>query len=334
MPPHNAMTDGAVFDDATMLALLAPEYRAYVERLRAVPGLSLDQLSVPEARELMRQMQPAGLPHGTVAVERHSVDKFSVVVLRPVHLNGILPAIVYYHGGGWVLGDFDTHARMVAEVALRAQSAVVFVEYRRAPEAPFPQPLEDCYDALAWVAAQGPSLGLDPARLVVAGDSAGGNLAAAMALLAARRGGPQIRLQALLYPVTNCDFSTGSYRRFASGLNLDLAAMRWFWNHYLPQPALRNDPLAAPLLALPEELTNLPPALVITAEADVLCDEGEAYARKLAQAGVPVASVRFAGVLHAFMMIDELAHTPQAKAAMDLLVSEIRKAVAGEVVSK
>ena len=313
-------------DKQSMLTLLAPEYRAYIERLRAEGGRPLDQLSVAEARTLMREMQTAGLPPGTVTTETHRVDDFTVQIVRPAGIEGALPVVVYYHGGGWVLGDFDTHARMIADLAVTARAAVVFVEYARAPEAPFPVPLEQCYRALTWVATQPPSLGLDTQRISVAGDSAGGNLAAAVALLSIRRGGPQICLQALLYPVTDCDFSTASYRDFESGLNLDLPAMRWFWDHYIADPAQRTQPLASPLRASVEELRSMPPALVITAECDVLRDEGEAFARKLAQAGVVVAAVRFAGVLHGFMLIDELADSTQAASAMDLLAMHLTKA--------
>lgn len=194
---------------------------------------------------------------------------------------------------------------------------------REPPETRFPAALEQCYRALAWTAEQGPSAGLDGARPIVAGDSAGGNLAAAVALLAARRGGPEIRLQALLYPVMDCDFTTASYRDFGAGLNLDGAGMRWFWDRYLPDPALRMDPLASPLRASPAELAKMPPALVITAECDVLREEGEAFARRLASAGVPVAAARFPGTLHGFMMIDQLAQSTQALAAMDLLCAQM-----------
>lgn len=226
-------------DDSTMLSMLAPEYRAYIEKLRAENGPALDQLTVADARKLMREMQPAGLPQGAVAATLHRVDDFGVRIVKPVNLEGPLPIVVYYHGGGWVLGDFDTHARMVATIAVAARCAIVFVEYDCAPEAPFPQPLEQCYRALTWAAKEGSALGLDPDCICIAGDSAGGNLAAAVALLASQRRGPQIYLQALLYPVTDCHFSTASYGDFESGLNLDLPAMRWFWNHYVPNAAQR-----------------------------------------------------------------------------------------------
>lgn len=314
-------------DDRTMLGMLAPDSRAYIERLRAEGGPALDQLSVTEARKRMREMQTAGLPPGAVTTSHHCVDNFTVQIVRPAGVEGSLPIVIYCHGGGWVLGDFETHARMIAAVAVAARCAIVFVEYARAPEARFPLSLEQCYRALTWIAGEGSALGLDPGCISVAGDSAGGNLAAAVALLASRRGGPRIRLQALFYPVTDCDFTAGSYRDFETGLNLDMAAMHWFWNHYLPDAAERAQPLASPLRISPDEMRDLPPALVITAQCDVLRDEGEAYARKLAQAGVPVTAVCFSGVLHAFMMIDELATSSQALEAMNLLAMHLRKAI-------
>jgi acetyl esterase len=313
-------------DDREMLAMLAPEYRAYVEWLRAQGWPPLDKHTVPDARARMRQMQQGDVSGYAVCVERHAIDAFSVQIVRPSGVEGPLPVIVYYHGGGWVLGDFDTHGRMAREIAVQSRAAVVFVEYARAPEAQFPVALEQCYRAVTWVAEQGSAVGLDAARIAVAGDSAGGNLATAVAMLAVERGGPQIRLQALLYPVTDCGFTTRSYRDFESGLNLDAPAMRWFWNHYAPDEAARTQPLASPLRASLDRLNGLPSALVITAECDVLRDEGEAYARKLASAGVPVTAVRFSGVLHAFMMVDQLAQERQAASAMRLLATELRQA--------
>jgi acetyl esterase len=311
--------------DGEMQALLTPECRAYIEWLRAQGWPPLDQYSVPDARSRMRKMQTGSLP-AAVAAERHTLNGFSVLILRPVHAEGPLPAILYYHGGGWVMGDCDTHARMAGELALQAGAAVVFVEFARAPESRFPLPLDHCYRALKWVAEQGGSIGIDATRLALAGDSGGGTLAAGVAMLAARRGGPAIRLQALLYPITDCDFNTGSYRDFESGLNLDLRTMRWFWNHYLPDAEMRAQPLASPVRATRDELKHLPPALVITAECDVLRDEGETFARKLADAGVPTSAVRFGGVLHGFMVIDQLANERQALSAMALLATQLRHA--------
>ncbi len=314
-------------DDAVLLAMLAPDYRAAIERQRTAGDPALAGLSPAEARDYMRSGQTADISAFPVIAERHAANGVPAFILRPSGANGPLPVILYLHGGGWVLGDVDTHARMIREVVVQTQAALVFVDYARAPEAPFPRPLEDCYHALTWIAEHGRALSLDPARIAVAGDSAGGNLAAALGLLSARRRGPRLCFQALLYPVTDADFTTASYRDFAQGLNLDLAAMQWFWSHYLPDPALRADPLASPLRASADELSQLPPALVITAECDVLRDEGEAFARRLADGGVPVASVRYGGVLHGFMVDDELAQTPQARSAIALLAAHLREAL-------
>jgi acetyl esterase len=313
-------------DDKEMLAMLLPEYRAYVEWLRAQGWQPLDRLSVPDARARMLETHQGDESAYAVSVERHEIADFSVHVVKPLSVLGPLPAVVYYHGGGWVMGDFDTHGRMVREIAVQSGAAVVFVEYVRSPEVRYPVPLEQCYRAVTWIVEQGNAVGLDAARIAVAGDSAGGNLAAAVALLTARHGGPKIALQALLYPILDCDFTTASYRDFESGLNLNAAGMRWFWNHYAPDEAARLDPLASPSRASLDELKNMPRALVITAECDVLRDEGEAFARKLAAAGVAVTAVRFSGVLHAFMVLNQLARERQAKSAMRLLAAELRHA--------
>lgn len=307
-----------------MHPFLTPAYRAYMERQVAAGGRTLASLTVDEARQLMRDMQTADVSAYAVTAERHKVGDFAVEVLRPVGAPGPLPVVLYLHGGGWVLGDAQTHARMMREIVAQSRAAVVFVEYGCAPEFPFPLPLEHCYQALEWVAAKGRQLELKPSRIAVAGDSAGGNLTAALALLAKERNGPAICLQALLYPVTDCDFSTGSYEEFSSGLNLDRETMQWFWDRYVVDEEARKDPLASPLRASRDALQGLPRALVITAECDVLRDEGEAYGRRLAEAGVPVTSVRFGGTLHGFMLIDELAGDAQAVWAMQLLSAQLR----------
>lgn len=309
-----------------MHELLAPAYRAYMERQIAAGGPTLASLTVDEARQLMRDMQTADVSTYAVTVERHEVGDFAVEVLRPAGAQGPLPVVLYLHGGGWVLGDAHTHARMMREIVAQSKAAVAFVEFGCAPEFPFPFPLEHCYQALEWVATNGASLGMEPSRIAVAGDSAGGNLTAALALLAKERKGPAICLQALLYPVTDCDFTAGSYEEFRSGLNLDRETMQWFWDRYVADAEARKNPLASPLRASGDALQGLPPALVITAECDVLRDEGEAYGRRLAEAGVPVTSARFAGALHGFMMIDELATDAQAVGAMQLFVAQLRHA--------
>jgi acetyl esterase len=254
-------------------------------------------------------------------VEPHSIPggpdgTVSITVVRPVDANGHLPTVVYTHGGGWVLGNFATHERLVRDLTTRTSAAFVFVNYSRSPEARFPRAIEEVYATVRWVAAYGAELGLDGSRLAVAGDSVGGNMTAAVTLLAKERGGPAIRYQALLYPVTNAAFDTESYEQFAEGPWLTRKAMQWFWDAYLPDASRRSAATASPLQATPEQLRGLPPALVITDEADVLRDEGEAYGRKLSQAGVDVTAVRYEGVFHDFMMLNALAETNATRDAI------------------
>ena len=223
--------------------------------------------------------------------------------------------MLYIHGGGWVFGDSQTHDRLIREIAVQADAAVVFPDYSRSPEAHFPVALEECYAVAQWITEQGPEFGLDPTRIAIAGDSVGGNMAAVITMLAKQRGGPQFRHQVLWYPVTNADFDTGTYRQFATGFYLSREMMMWFWDQYLPDASRRSDPMASPLQAGIDQLKGLPPALIITEEADPLRDEGEAYAAKLRQAGVPVAQVRYQGMIHDFVMLDMLAGTSAARAA-------------------
>jgi acetyl esterase len=223
--------------------------------------------------------------------------------------------ILYLHGAGWVFGNSHTHDRLIRELAVRSQAAVVFPEYSRSPEARFPTALEECYAVAQWITQNGTGHGLDPSRMSVAGDSVGGNMATVLAMMAKDRRGPRFVKQVLFYPVTDANFDTGSYREFAEGYHLGREGMMWFWDQYLPDPLKRTDPMAAPLRANLDQLRGLPPALIITGEADVLRDEGEAYANKLRQAGVPVTEVRYQGIIHDFVMLNALADTNAARAA-------------------
>ena len=224
-----------------------------------------------------------------------------------------------------LFGSKQTHDRLMRELAVGAGAAVVFPEYRLSPEAKYPTALEECYSVVQWVAGRGREHGMDPQRLAVAGDSVGGNLAAAVTLLSRERGGPDIRLQLLFYPVTDAAFDTASYRQFAEGYYLRRDAMMWFWDQYTTNPGERNQITASPLRASTEQLKGLPPALVITAEADVLRDEGEAYANKLREAGVRVMAVRFQGTIHGFVMLNALATSAAARGATGLATAWLRE---------
>lgn len=258
--------------------------------------------SRPEA-EITDLTIPGG-PNGDIAVR----------IVKPVGTSGPLPVVLFVHGAGWVFGDTTTHDRLIRELAVGAGAAVVFPDYRRSPEARYPSAVEECYTVAKWIADSGAEHGLDAAHLAVAGDSVGGNIAAALTLLAKQRSGPTFATQVLFYPATDASFDTGSYRQFAEGYHLRRDAMIWFWDQYSTE-SQRAEITASPLRATNEQLTGLPPALVITAEADVLRDEGEAYADKLRTAGVAVTAQRYPGAIHDFVMVDAMADSHAAKDA-------------------
>lgn len=254
-------------------------------------------------------------PHGDIPVRVYTPN---------VSGAGPLPCLVYFHGGGWVLGDLEGVNGICKAVANRAGCVVVSVDYRLAPEHKFPVPVDECFAATQWVAANGASIGVDGTRIAVGGDSAGGNLAAAVALRARDEGGPGLRMQLLVYPVTDHDYGTPSYASNGSDYLLTKDMMQWFWDHYLRTPADGKNPLASPLRAT--NLAGLPAAHVITAEFDPLRDEGEAYAAALKQAGVPVTHTRYDGQIHAFWQM--LAVFESANAAADESAGHLRKAFA------
>lgn len=318
---------------STPALVLEPAAQAMADALAAADGPPLYTLVPREARAVLDRAQAGPVAMPQAVVEPHAIPggpggEISLTVVRPVDHNGSLPAVVYTHGGGWVLGNFATHERLVRDLAAQSGAAIVFVNYSPSPEARYPVALEQVYATLQWVARYGGELGLDGSRLAVAGDSVGGAMTTAAALLASERGGPAIRLQALLYPVADAGMDTASYREFAAGPWLTKAAMAWFWDAYAPDPASRVLPTVSPLRAPLERLSGLPPALVITDEADVLRDEGEAYARKLRAAGVDVTAVRYAGVFHDFMMLNALAETNAARSATALTAQTLRTALA------
>ncbi|MFF9458606.1 alpha/beta hydrolase [Streptomyces flaveolus] len=250
-----------------------------------------------------------------------------VRIVRPVGADGDLPVVLYVHGGGWVLGDAATHDRLVRELATGAGIAVAFVEYDRSPEARYPVAIEQAYATARWITREGAGHGFDSSRMAVAGDSVGGNMAAALAIMAKQRGDVTFVHQSLYYPVTDAAQDTESYRVFADGPFLTAKAMAWFWDCYTTDPAQRAEITASPLRATLEDLAGLPPALVVVDENDVLRDEGEAYARKLTEAGVPTTSVRYNGILHDFMMLNAVRGTHAATAAIEQAVRTLRKAL-------
>ena len=250
----------------------------------------------------------------------------NIRIIRPIEPADSPPVIMYFHGGGWASGNKYTYDRLIREVANKTNAAVVFVEYSLSPGVRYPVAIEEAYHAMEYVANNGKQLNLDSSRMAVAGDSAGGNMAAVMAIMAKQRNGPKIAYQVLIYPVTDANFDTNSYHKFASGYELDRDTMERFWDRYLPEKEARTQPMASPLQASPDLLKGLPPALVITAEYDVLRDEGEAYALKLSEAGVPTTGVQYLGMAHGFIMPDEFMDTPATHEAIDLASEKLSKA--------
>lgn len=248
----------------------------------------------------------------------------TVYVLRPPHAEGTLPVILYSHGAGWVFGNKHTHDYLIRELCIGSNSAIVFPEFSLSPEAQYPVAIEQIYATLEWISQQANEQQFDLDKLIVAGDSVGGNMSAVITLLSKERKGPKISKQLLFYPVTNAAFDTASYNEFANGYFLHKDGMKWFWNQYTTDENLREQITASPLRATKEQLTNLPPALIITGEADVLRDEGEAYGNLLREAGVDVLCVRIQGIIHDFVMLHPLAETQAAKGALLLANSWLK----------
>lgn len=299
---------------------LEPQTQRFIDDLARADAPPIYKLSPIDARGVLR-----GAQAGTTGPDADIDDRVihgghlgdvSIRIVRPQGVADRLPAVLYIHGGGWVLGDQDTHDRLIRELANGARAALVFVNYTPSPEARFPTAIEQAYTVARWITRYGHEANLDGTRLAVAGDSVGGNMSAALTLLAKRRGDVHFKFQLLFYPVTDAAFDTASYREFQDGPWLTKPAMEWFWNQYVRSPDDRANILASPLRASLEHLSGLPEALVITNENDVLRDEGEAYARKLAEAGVTVTATRYLGTIHDFVMLNALARTPAAKAAI------------------
>lgn len=281
----------------------------------------LFDLGPVEGRKVVDSVQDQPIDKPAVDTEEFDIPggpsgKVSIKIVKPLGATGALPVILYTHGAGWVFGNAHTHDRLIRELAVGSRSAVVFPNYSLSPESRYPVAIEEVYATLQWVASSGAEFGLDGQRITVAGDSVGGNMTAAITLMVKERKGPKIRKQLLFYPVTNASFNTPSYEELATGYFLRRDAMEWFWDQYTTDEAERAQVTASPLRASIEQLRDLPPALVITGEADVLRDEGEAYANKLREAGVPVMAARFQGIIHDFVMLNALADTEAKKGAL------------------
>lgn len=309
--------------------ILEPAAQKIADASSAPPFLY--QLGPEKARKVLDDIQAA--PIDKLDVDDQwitvpaDVGAVRVRVVRPRGSTDMLPVVLYMHGGGWILGNSGTHDRLIRELAVGVDAAIVFVEYDRAPEARYPVAIEQGYATARWITREGRKYGLDATRLAIAGDSVGGNMAAAISILAKRRGDVTFLHQSLYYPVTDAAQDTDSYREFADGPFLIAKNMAWFWDAYLPDLERRSESTASPLRASLEELEGLPETLVIVDENDVLRDEGEAFARKLTEAGVRTTSVRYDGILHDFMMLNPVRETAAASAAIEQAIHVLHKAL-------
>ena len=309
--------------------VLEPAAQAIVDATSTPPLLY--ELGVDGARKVLDDLQAA--PIDLLPVDEQwvtvpaGVGDVRVRLVSPPGAQAPLPAILFMHGGGWILGNAATHDRLVREFAVGVNAVVAFVEYDRSPEARYPVAIEQGYAAAQWLGREGGQYGIDASRLAVAGDSVGGNMTAALAIMASERGDVRFLQQSMFYPVTDAGMDTGTYAEFATGHYLTAKAMEWFWDAYIPDVARRSEIHASPLRATLEQLSGLPPAFIAVDEVDVLRDEGEAYAAKLRAAGVPVTTVRYDGTIHDFMMLNPLSETNATRAAVAQAITVLRDAL-------
>lgn len=325
-----AAAAAAVFSNAVFAAGSAGvEYRtqAFLEALAAGGGKPLETLSPADARQVLVGAQKgATLPAADVSEKSIVADgkTLKLTIARPAGAKGVLPAFMFFHGGGWILGDYPTHERLVRDLVSESGAVAIFVNYTPSPEAHYPVAINQAYAATKWVAENGAQIQVDGKRLAVVGNSVGGNMAAVVALMAKDKGEPALRSQILLWPVTNANFENGSYDAFAEGHFLTRNMMKWFWDAYTTDPRERQHRYASPLLATQDQLTGLPPTLIQTAEKDVLRDEGEAYGRKLDDAHVPVVVTRYNGLIHDYGLLNALSEVPATRAALHQASEELK----------
>ena len=304
--------------------------QAFLQALEAGGGKPLETLSPQDARAVLVGAQASvKVDLSGVSVSEKTIQaggqSIPLTIVRPEGVKGELPVFMFFHGGGWVLGDYPTHARLIRDLVVNSGAVAVYVGYTPSPEAQYPTAIDQAYAATRWVGEHGKEIQVDSSHLAVAGNSVGGNMAAVVALKAKEANTPKLSFQLLLWPVTDANLETASYNQFAQGHFLTKPLMKWFWDNYTTDPKQRAERFASPLQATTEQLKGLPPALVQTAEFDVLRDEGEAYARKLDAAGVTVTAVRYNGMIHDYGLLNPLAHIPAVQAALRQAGAELKQ---------
>jgi acetyl esterase len=307
----------------THYPLLSASDKEFLLELDRQPAIG--ELSVAKERERMRAGQSSPFESNDVVMTEFATSACPVRLIRPGTAPPSSPVFFLIHGGGWVLGDFETHGKLACEIAIRTSSVVAFIDYPRAPEHRFPNPLESCFTAMYEVLAAAQTLGIDPEYFALGGDSAGGNLAIALMLLAIKRKQPSPKRLVLLYPALDPSGASHSYQEFAQNPNLSQSTMHWFWQAYRSEHIEADDPRFSPLLTDSETLARFPPTLIITCEYDILRDEGEEFAARLIQAGVNMTAVRWLGTLHSFVVTERLAASPSAQMCIDFLAKYIQR---------
>ena len=306
------------------------EVRDFLKILNSGGGKPIEQLSPADARKVLVDAQNSvavdcsGIEESEKTITQDG-EKVTIHIAKPVGSKSDTPVFVFIHGGGWVLGDYPTHRRLVRDLVVASRAVAVFPDYTPSPEARYPTAINQIYATIKWVAEHGNEIGVNGKNLAVVGNSVGGNMTASVVLMAKEKNGPAIKLQVLLWPVTDANFETGSYLELGEGRFLTRNMMIWFWDSYLPDKTARKEIYASPLQASLEQLKGLPPALIQTAENDILRDEGEAYARKLNEAGVPVMLTRQGGLIHDYGLLNPLANIPAVKTALLHAAASIRK---------
>lgn len=304
--------------------------REFLKALNSSGGKPMETMTPAEARQVLVGAQASvtvDLPACDIEEKTITQDGLDVPLtfVRPAGNQSILPAFIFVHGGGWVLGDFPTHERFVRDLVSDSGFAAVFVNYTPSPEAHYPTAINQIHAAAKWVAAHGNEIKVDGKRLAIVGNSVGGNMTAAVSLMAKDKGGPEFKCQVMLWPVTDASFETDSYQEYADGYFLSRAMMKWFWDAYTTDPAQRREIYASPLQATAEQLKGLPPALVQVAGNDVLRDEGLAYARKLDGAGVDVTTVRYESLIHDYGLLNAISQVPAVRAALHQAAETLKK---------
>lgn len=317
----------------TKTPTIEPSTQKFLDFLAAAGGPPIYTLSPEDARNVLSSVQSGEVTKMPADSEDRSfpvgpTGQTRVRILRPQGSKEALPVVLHLHGGGWILGDVNTHDRLAREIANGANAAVFVVDYERSPEAKYPVAIEQAYAVTNYIAEHAKELNVDASRMSVIGDSAGGDMAAVLTMLLKERGGPALKSQVLFYPVTDASLDTESFKEFANGPWLTKAAIEWMWNSYVPDVAMRKHRHVSPLQATVEQLKGLPKALVMTVANDVLRDEGEAYAAKLAEAGVDVTAVRYLGTIHDFVLLNPIANTPPVRGAIEQANNFLRRTLA------